>query len=179
MLQAPSPRLCFLFPLRQRRCRRPWMRRGLRRPSSSVAGEGLAGWGSAARGTCTPAGTARCTLPTPFPLCVCGQAVCRRRGPSGRKWAGRGADRSCQPGQAGAGTGFAEGMWGSYVLPGLPPLWHPARVCGDDTGEVGCTLSAPFWEQRAGRRCAEWCGCGRGRGRGHGHYAQLLPFQEL
>lgn len=43
MCQASASSLCVLFSLRPRRCRRPWMRRGLKRPSSSEAGEGLEG----------------------------------------------------------------------------------------------------------------------------------------
>lgn len=43
MCQASNSSLCILFSLRPRRCRRPWMRRGLKRPSSSEAGEGLEG----------------------------------------------------------------------------------------------------------------------------------------
>lgn len=42
------PQVCALFSLRRRRCRRPWTRRGSTRPSSSAAGEGLAGSWSAA-----------------------------------------------------------------------------------------------------------------------------------
>ena len=43
MCQASASSLCILLSLRPRRCRRPWMRRGLKRPSSSEAGEGLGG----------------------------------------------------------------------------------------------------------------------------------------
>lgn len=92
MRQVPPSVWLFLF--RQRRCRRPWTRSGLTRPSSSVAGEGRVGslhagfWQLAHRQplTCRTSELERWPLhlPRPFLPRVCGQAVCsQQRGLSG------------------------------------------------------------------------------------------------
>lgn len=78
-----------LSSLRQRRCRRPWMRRGSMRPSSSVAGE--APWAQSprqtpgsshmalplTRRTCIAVETASAPLLRPFYVCVAEQSAVR------------------------------------------------------------------------------------------------------
>lgn len=126
---ADPPQVCALFSLRRRRCRRPWMRRGSTRPSSSAAGEGLAGsWSAAdsrAPGTRPCPRHAERTHLQRWCLHSAHALFLRARGqasrPRGGPQAGHGGDGSRRP-QAGWLSGEGVGSHGA-AWPWAPDAW--------------------------------------------------------
>lgn len=123
------PQVCALFSLRRRRCRRPWTRRGSTRPSSSAAGEGLAGsWSAAdsrAPGTRPCPRHAERTHLQRWCLHSAHALFLRARGqasrPRGGPQAGHGGDGSRRP-QAGWLSGEGVGSRGA-AWPWAPDAW--------------------------------------------------------
>lgn len=182
----------FLVSFRQRRCRRPWMRRGSTRPSSSAAGEGLAGPGAGAA-VCsagprqTPAWLAhgcawRCgaaRLLRPFLLSVWPSSMewnSRNGGsavPATGKLAGCGQELPCRAERRGRPVGSSEGSSGSRPGLAAPALgdWtcscdfpSPASCAlrATDPAQAGCGALA-FAEGASGPRVLQGCSATRRR----------------